>query len=74
MKLKATDTIHVSSVKSDNILAGEKFDVSEVEAKSLIERGLAVKAEGAAPRNKAEGRSRSNKSAAAKPISGARAR
>jgi hypothetical protein len=44
MKLQATDTIHVSSVKADNIVGGEEFEVGDAEGKSLVERGLAVMA------------------------------
>jgi hypothetical protein len=64
MKLKALDTLHISSVKSDNIAPNERFEVSDADGKSLIERGLAVevKAErkasnkmAAAPGNKARG-------------------
>lgn len=55
--MKATDTIHVSSAGAENILEGEKFDVSEEEAKILEKRGLAKrvggeKADKAAPSNK----------------------
>ena len=55
--MKATDTIHVSSAGAENILEGERFDVSEEEAKILEKRGLAKrvggeKAEKAAPANK----------------------
>jgi hypothetical protein len=70
MKLIALDTVHVSSASSENILEGQRFEVSDAEGKSLIDRGLAKKAEGASARNKAEGRSRSNKSAPIRPISG----
>jgi hypothetical protein len=53
MKLRATDTIHVSSVKSDNIIEGEQFEVSDSEGKILVERGLAVEVKSAAvPANK----------------------
>lgn len=41
MKLKAIDTLHVSSVKADNILPGESFEVSDDFGRQLIERGLA---------------------------------
>jgi hypothetical protein len=43
MKLKAKDTLHISSVKADNLVKGEEFEVSDAEGKQLIERGLAVK-------------------------------
>lgn len=53
MKLKANDTLFISSVSSDNILAGQEFEVSDLQGKSLIERGLAVKVKAArAPANK----------------------
>jgi hypothetical protein len=42
MKLKALDTIAVTSVKPENILRGETFDVDADVGKSLIARGLAV--------------------------------
>lgn len=57
MKLKAIDTLHVSSVRPENLLAGEEFEVSEAVGQSLVDRGLAaeVKAKAApAPQNKAE--------------------
>lgn len=43
MKLRATDTLHISSVKADNILPGEEFEVSDEQGKSLIDRGLATR-------------------------------
>lgn len=44
MKLKALDTLHVSSVKPENIAPGEEFEMSDKEsAESLVKRGLAVK-------------------------------
>ncbi len=53
MKLKALDTLHISSVKSENIAPGETFEVSDADGKSLIDRGLAVAAKAAAkPKNK----------------------
>jgi hypothetical protein len=59
--MKATDTLHISSVKSDNLLPGEQFEVSGAVADDLEARGLAkrvavkaeAKAEKAAPENKA---------------------
>ena len=42
MKLKANDTLFISSVKSDNILPGEQFEVSDAEGKRLIDDGLAT--------------------------------
>ena len=40
-RMKALDTLHVSSVGPDNILAGEEFDVNDEAAKQLEARGLA---------------------------------
>ena len=59
MKLKANDTLHVSSAGADNLLAGDEFEVSDAEGAQLIERGLATEVKGgakAAPahENKAE--------------------
>lgn len=42
MKLTAKDTLLISSVRSDNILAGEEFEVSDAFGKDLIQRGLAT--------------------------------
>lgn len=42
MKLKANDTLHVSSVKADNILQGEQFEVADNVGKLLVDRGLAT--------------------------------
>ncbi|HEV7283406.1 MAG TPA: hypothetical protein VGN75_01025 [Kaistia sp.] len=55
MKLIAIDTIHISSVKAENLLPGEEFETDEGTAKLLLQRGLVheVKAK-AAPKNKAE--------------------
>ncbi len=41
--MKAADTLHISSLGPDSIVAGETFDVSETDAKSLESRGLAVR-------------------------------
>jgi hypothetical protein len=59
MKLKANDTLHVSSVGPENIAPGEVFEVSDDVGKQLVERGLATEAKGAkaekaAPENKKE--------------------
>lgn len=43
MKLTANDTLLISSVKSDNILQGEQFEVSDEEGKRLIDAGYATK-------------------------------
>jgi len=42
MFLQALDTIHVSSVSSDNILTGQSFEIDDLAAVSLIKRGLAM--------------------------------
>ena len=49
MKLKALDTIHISSVGPDNILPGGHFEVSDADGESLISRGLAVAVKADAP-------------------------
>jgi hypothetical protein len=48
MKLKAKDTLHVSSVKADNLLPGEEFEVSDDMGRQLIERGVAAEVKGGA--------------------------
>ena len=53
MHLQALDTIHVSSVCSDNITTGEIFEIDDLAGKSLIERGLAIEVDGA-PSTKAK--------------------
>lgn len=68
MKLRAKDTLHVSSVKADNLQPGEEFEVADDTGRQLVERGLATevkseakaapahanKAEPGAPENKAK--------------------
>lgn len=59
VKMKALDTFHASNVQAENILAGDDFEINEVEAKQLEDRKLAkrvggAKAEPAAPENKME--------------------
>lgn len=59
VKMKANDTLHISSAGSENILPGGEFEVTEEVAKSLEDRELAkrvggTKAEKAAPENKME--------------------
>lgn len=49
MKLKAKDTLHISSVKPDNILPGEEFEIDDAGGKSLIDRGLATEVKATAP-------------------------
>lgn len=41
MRLKANDTLHVSSVGPDNIAPGEEFEVSADTGRQLVEKGLA---------------------------------
>lgn len=53
MFLEALDTIHVSSVSSDNIITGQTFEIDDLGGRSLIERGLAIEVDGA-PTAKAE--------------------
>ena len=42
MHLQALDTIHVSSVSSENIITGQTFEIDDQAGRSLIERGLAI--------------------------------
>lgn len=65
MKLKANDTLFISSVKSENILPGEQFEVSDAEGQRLIERWLATKM-GAKPKNKMAPSSANKRSGARK--------
>jgi len=69
MRLKAIDTLHVSSVKADSILPGEEFDAADDTGRQLVERALAVEVKAApdhsnkmqpAPANKA-GKTRKDK-------------
>jgi hypothetical protein len=53
MQLQALDTIHVSSVSSENITTGQIFEIDDLAGKSLIERGLAIEVDGD-PATKAE--------------------
>jgi hypothetical protein len=53
MHLQALDTIHVSSVSSENITTGQLFEIDDLAGKSLIARGLAIEVDGA-PTTKAE--------------------
>lgn len=48
MILQALDTIHVSSVGSENITTGQTFEVDNQAGRSLIERGLAIEVDAAA--------------------------
>jgi hypothetical protein len=47
MILQALDTIHVSSVSSENITTGQTFEVDDQAGHSLIERGLAIEVDAA---------------------------
>lgn len=47
MNLQALDTIHVSSVSSDNITTGQTFAIDDLAGRSLIERGLAIEVDAA---------------------------
>ena len=47
MIVKALDTVHVSSVSSDNITTGQTFEVDDQTGRSLIERGLAIEVDAA---------------------------
>lgn len=42
MILKALDTLHISSVSSSNLLAGQTFELDDHFGRQLIEQGLAV--------------------------------
>lgn len=54
VKMRATDTLHVSSVGPDSMAPGTEFEVSADVARQLAERGLATKVKAAkAPANKA---------------------
>jgi hypothetical protein len=53
IRMKAGDTIHISSVKADNIAPGEEFVVSTAVADDLEARGLASRV-GEAEEAKAE--------------------
>lgn len=74
VKMKAVDTMHITSAGPDNIAAGETFEVNETEAKQLEDRGLATrvggkaeaKSESAAPANKAEAADPDNKTISAR--------
>lgn len=57
-KMKAIDTLHITAVSDQPIRPDETFEVSEADAKSLEDRGLAKRVGAAkaepAPTNKAE--------------------
>lgn len=59
MRLRAYDTVHVSSVKSENLRPGEEFEVPDADGEVLLKAhpGLFAIVEGKsapAPANKAE--------------------
>lgn len=69
MKLKAKDTLHISSLGPDPIRPGEEFDLPDPDAKKLLDRGLVSKVASkpkkktaSKPKNKAAPKSK-NKSA-----------
>lgn len=71
IRMKANDTLHISSVSADNIPPNGEFVVSGEIADDLEKRGLAKrlseeKAEPAAPSNKAESAAPANKAVSAK--------
>lgn len=41
MLMKALDTLHVSAVGPDNILAGQTFEIADADGEILRQRGLA---------------------------------
>lgn len=49
MILKALDTLHISSVRSNNLLAGQTFELDDHFGRQLIERGLALEVGNAEP-------------------------
>jgi hypothetical protein len=44
VKMIALDTFHATSVQSEPLLAGDKFEIGEAEAKQLEDRSLAKRA------------------------------
>lgn len=64
MKLKANDTLHVSSVKADNLAPGEEFEVSDDMGRQLLDKGLVTEVKGKA---KAEQTAKSEPAAKAEP-------
>lgn len=72
MKLKATDTMHISSVQAENLVKGDVFTVSDAEGKQLVDRGLATQVgkpaakTAAAPSNKKAAAPSNKKAPAAK--------
>lgn len=43
VRMKAVDTLHVSSVKADNLRPGEEFEAPQYVADDLEARGLATR-------------------------------
>lgn len=70
IKMKANDTLHISNVGSENIQAGDTFEVTETDAKQLEDRGYAKRV-GAAKSEAAPAKEAADKApisaAAAKP-------
>ena len=67
MFLKARDTIHVSSVSSDNIITGQTFEIDALAGASLIKRGLATEVVGAAVKSELGALSKSETAPKTKP-------
>jgi hypothetical protein len=79
MRLRAYDTVHISSVQPDNIRPGQEFEISDSAGDDLLKAhpGLfavvsapEAKADPAAPQNKAEPGPDNKAPIAAGPISG----
>jgi len=66
MLLKARDTIHVSSVSSDNIITGQTFEIDALAGASLIKRGLATEVGAAAVKSEPAALSKSETTPKAK--------
>lgn len=64
MKLKAIDTLHISSVSQDNLAPGAEFEVSDETGRVLIDRGLAKEVKAAAPVENKMDNAPANKAAA----------
>lgn len=47
MKLKATDTLHISALGPNNLAPGEVFEVSDATGVELVKRGLATEVKAA---------------------------
>lgn len=67
MFLKARDTIHVSSVSSDNIITGQTFEIDALAGASLIKRGLATEVGAAAEKSEPGALSKSETAPKTKP-------